>query len=179
MTKLLVLAMLDLKPMSGYDIKSMLQLNDAQRWGGVLIGSIYNALKKLEKDGFIEVDSIESTGHRQKAIYRITEKGKAYERQLTIDALEESSVVYPTKLYSGVSFAFKLKKGEAIEALEKQKKILDDEYNALSIGFEAKKSAMQGEIPSLTMLVFENMFEIVRLQQSFVNKAIEAIDKEV
>lgn len=33
MTRLLVLAMLGLKPMTGYDIKVMLELNDAERWG--------------------------------------------------------------------------------------------------------------------------------------------------
>ena len=38
--------------MSGYDIKQMLQTMDAKRWGGVLIGSIYYALKKLEKNGY-------------------------------------------------------------------------------------------------------------------------------
>lgn len=131
MTRLLVLAMLGLKPMTGYDIKVMLELSYAERWGGVLIGSIYNALKKLEKDGYIEVASIESTGRRQKAIYQITEKGREHEQELIIEALEKSSVVYPTILYSGVSFAFKLPKAKCVEALEKQKKILEQEEQAL------------------------------------------------
>ncbi|WP_249529548.1 PadR family transcriptional regulator [Paenibacillus brevis] len=49
MTRLLVLGMLDMKPMSGYDIQQMLQTTDAERWSGVLIGSIYHALKKWIK----------------------------------------------------------------------------------------------------------------------------------
>lgn len=178
MTKLLVLAMLGLKPMTGYDIKVMLELNDAERWGGVLIGSIYNALKKLEKDGYIEVASIESTGLRQKAIYQITEKGKAYEQQLIIEALEQSSVVYPTTLYSGVSFAFKLPNEKAICALEKQKKILDDEEKAITVGYQAKMHEMQGEIPELTQLAFANMLEIVKVQQKFVQQAIKIMQKD-
>ena len=76
MTRLLVLAMLGLKPMTGYDIKVMLELSDAERWGGVLIGSIYNALKKLEKDGYIEVASIESTGHRQKQFIKLLKRAE-------------------------------------------------------------------------------------------------------
>ncbi len=49
MTKLLVLAILDMKAMSGYDIQQMMQTTDAQRWGAVQVGSIYHALKKLEE----------------------------------------------------------------------------------------------------------------------------------
>ncbi len=178
MTKLLVLAMLGLKPMTGYDIKVMLELSDAERWGGVLIGSIYNALKKLEKDGYIEVASIESTGLRQKAIYQITEKGKVHEQELIIEALEKSSVAYPTTLYSGVSFAFKLPNTRAIEALEMQQKILEHEEKAILAGFEAKRIAMQGELPALTQLAFDNMLEIVKVQWKFVNQAIEIMKKD-
>lgn len=46
MTRLLVLGMLNVQPMSGYDVQQGLQMTDAERWGGVLIGSIYHALKK-------------------------------------------------------------------------------------------------------------------------------------
>ena len=48
MTKLLVLGLLDGGPMSGYDLQQKLGGADAERWGGVLPGSIYHALKKLE-----------------------------------------------------------------------------------------------------------------------------------
>lgn len=178
MTKLLVLAMLSIKPMSGYDIKAMLKLIDAERWSGILIGSIYNALNKLEKDGYIEVSRIESTGHRQKAIYRITEEGREYEKLLIVEALEKSSVLYPTQLYSGISFAYKLEKEEAVGALEKQRSILLNEYNTLLNGLEAKKEAAEYDISSFTMLVFNNMFETIKLQQEFINQAISLIEKD-
>lgn len=47
MTKLLVLGLLD-GAMSGYDLQQKLGGADAEQWGGVLPGSIYHALKKLE-----------------------------------------------------------------------------------------------------------------------------------
>ncbi len=46
LTRMLVLSLLDYEPMSGYDIKQMLEMTDAERRGGVLIGSIYHALKE-------------------------------------------------------------------------------------------------------------------------------------
>ncbi|MFR4561382.1 MAG: PadR family transcriptional regulator [Flavonifractor plautii] len=67
MTKLLVLGLLDGGPMSGYDLQQKLGGADAERWGGVLPGSIYHALKKLEGEGCIALAGVEQTGHRQKA----------------------------------------------------------------------------------------------------------------
>ena len=55
MTKLLVLGLLDGGPMSGYDLQQKLGGADAERWGGVLPGSIYHALKKLEVEGYQEL----------------------------------------------------------------------------------------------------------------------------
>lgn len=147
--------------------------------GGVVFSlALYTMLWKAWKDGYIEVASIESTGHRQKAIYQITDKGKAYEQDLIIEALEKSSVVYPTTLYSGVAFAFKLPNEQASHALEKQREILEDEEKAIAAGYQAKLNAMQGEIPKLTQLAFDNMLEIVKVQLKFVNQAIQIMEKD-
>ena len=87
MTKLLVLGLLDGGPMSGYDLQQKLGGADAERWGGVLPGSIYHALKKLEGEGCIALAGVEQTGHRQKAVYRITEAGRSHLHTLIADAL--------------------------------------------------------------------------------------------
>lgn len=175
MTRLLVLGMLDMKPMSGYDIQQTLQLIDAERWGSVLIGSIYHALKKLELEGYVEIASIEQTGHRQKAIYRITEKGKKHLKELVRDALKESSVSYPSTLYSGISFCDKLTVEECLQALEEQHLILNEEYLAVKKGMEEKSAAMQNNLPPLVKLVFDNMFAMIAQQQMFITKAMEII----
>lgn len=96
MTKLLVLGLLDGGPMSGYDLQQKLGGADAERWGGVLPGSIYHALKKLEGEGCIALAGVEQTGHRQKAVYRITEAGRNHLHTLIADALRASSALYPT-----------------------------------------------------------------------------------
>ena len=83
--RLLVLWLLDNEPMSGYDIKQMLQTMDAKRWGGVLIGSIYYALKKLEKNEYICVTDMEQAQYRPRVTYSITQKGKKYLRTLILN----------------------------------------------------------------------------------------------
>jgi DNA-binding PadR family transcriptional regulator len=170
--------MLDVQPLSGYDIQQMLRLSDAERWGGVLIGSIYHALKKMEQEGYIEIKSIEQTGLRQKAVYCITDKGREYLKTLTLESLETASPVYPTTLYSGLSFSHKLTEQDALAALEKQRESLKKEREALEYGLKTKNEAMQNHIPPMTQLIFEHMFGQIKLQQDFVDQAIQLLKKQ-
>ncbi|MCR6098028.1 PadR family transcriptional regulator [Salipaludibacillus agaradhaerens] len=178
MTRLLVLGMLDMHPMSGYDVKQMLQLNDAERWAGVLIGSIYHALKKLEKEGHIEITSIEHTGHRQKAIYQITDQGRSHLHELVVDTLSSPAVVYPSSLYSGLSLSHKLDSEEALDALNKQQAHLEEERRALQHGLELKNATMHNTIPPMTKLIFDHMFTVIDQQQVFINKAINLLEND-
>lgn len=172
MTRILVLGLLDVQPMSGYDIQQMLRLSDAERWGGVLIGSIYHALKKMAKEGLVAIDSLEQTGNRQKAIYRITETGKTHLAELVTDSLAISSVQYPSSLYSGLSFIEKITREDALKALNNQLVTLEKEYQALENGLRLKDIAMQHTIPPMTTLIFDNMFALVKQQRILVENAI-------
>ncbi len=178
MTRLLVLGILDVQPMSGYDIQQTLQMTDAERWGGVLIGSIYHALKKMEHEGYVAVTSIEQTGHRQKAIYSITDSGRTYLQSLIKESLKASSVLYPSTLYSALSFYEKVPVEECQRALEEQRSVLTNEYSAVKRGLEAKENAMQNNIPPMVNLIMENMFSIIKQQQDFVDKALELLENE-
>lgn len=178
LTRLLVLGILDVQPMSGYEIQQALQMTDAERWGGVLIGSIYHALKKMEQEGYVEITSIELTGHRQKAVYAITESGRNYLQTLIQDSLKASSVLYPSTLYSGLSFYEKLSAEECRKALEEQRVVLKEEYRAVKSGFEAKDAAMQHKIPPMVNLIMDNMFSIIKQQQDFVDKALALLETE-
>lgn len=174
MTRLFVLGFLNIKPLSGYDIQQILLLNDTERWGGVLVGSIYHALKKMEKEELIEVDSIEHTGHRQKAIYRITPRGKEHFIELLAKSLAESSAVFPSSLYTALSFIDNLPKEQVITALEKQYEFLENETAELQKGLIEKRNAM-GELPSLSTLVFNNMFDTYERQKTFIKEIISVM----
>lgn len=143
MTRLLVLGLLDEQPMSGYDIQQKIIGADAERWGGVLVGSIYHALKKLEQEKYIELSGIEQTGHRQKAVYKITDRGKDYLQSIIFDALRESSVIYPTSLYSGLSLLDKIPRENARQALEEQKK---DSWMKNSVLLKREKKRMRQQV---------------------------------
>lgn len=176
MTKLLVLGLLKKEPLSGYDIQTMLAMSDAESWGGVLVGSIYHALKTLDKDGYIEIASIEQTGHRQKAIYRITDTGIEHLNSLILEALQTSSVSYPTALYSGLNFMNYISVEQCTHALESQKKELEKEINKLHEGLTVKKEFMNEDISQISKLAFENMFSIVQQQLNFIDKVIQLLN---
>ncbi|MGM0216624.1 PadR family transcriptional regulator [Enterococcus sp. AZ109] len=178
MTKLLVLALLSMQPMSGYEIKGMLEQSDSQRWAGALPGSIYNALKKLEAAGYVEVATIENQGHRQKAIYKITKAGQQYQAQLILEALGDPKVNYPTSLYSGIGLAHQLPKDEAVQALKDHKAKLQKEIIEVKQGLIAKENAMQGEIPALSKVVFDHMFETIESQIRLIEQTITIIEKQ-
>ena len=168
----LVLGLLDGGPMSGYDLQQKLGGADAERWGGVLPGSIYHALKKLEGEGCIALAGVEQTGHRQKAVYRITEAGRNHLHTLIADALRASSALYPTTLYSALSLADKLPPAEVRLALEEQRRRLEAEYAALERGRAGNEGQ---EVPPLARITIDNMVDIVQRQRRCVEELLAAV----
>lgn len=75
MIRSLILYYLNVKPTHGYEIQKFLQLSGIDNWAKIQSGSIYYALTKLEKDGYVEVFREEKNGARIRKIYAITEAG--------------------------------------------------------------------------------------------------------
>ncbi len=175
MTQIFVLGLLDLQPMSGYDIQQALQGVDVEQWGGILVGSIYHALKTLEKGGYVEVQGVEQTGHRQKAIYRITDKGRGHLQTLVLQALRAQPALYPTHFYAGLTFLNKCPAPQVRSALEKQYESLEAEYAALQCGWDQKKAAFKGDLPPVVQYTFDHMFQTLRLQMEFLQKILSTV----
>ena len=158
------------------DIQQTINRADAGRWGGVLPGSVYHALKKLEQEGEIALTEVAHTGHRQRALYRITNSGRGRLRQLTAQAPREPAGLYPTALYSGLSLLDQISRAEARQALEDHKRALEAEYRALEAG--ERSNAETGEaVSTLSRLTIENMFDIIQQQMEFVEKLLHALEE--
>jgi DNA-binding PadR family transcriptional regulator len=67
-----VLGMLGLGAMSGYDIKNFIDISTRHFWS-VSYGQLYPELNRLEAAGLIRSDQPE--GGRRRTVYRLTEKG--------------------------------------------------------------------------------------------------------
>ena len=96
-TRLLVLGVVRIfQPVHGYEVRRELVTWRAQEWASVKPGSIYNALKTLTRDGFLEVVGTDQVGGRpERTTYEITDAGR---HQLTTDVaqmLAEVADEYP------------------------------------------------------------------------------------
>lgn len=174
MARLMVLGLLTNGPMSGYQLHQTLQMLQSDKWAGILPGSIYHALKKMEKEHLVELDSVEQTGHRSKAIYRITPQGETELKRLVLESLSSSSIAFPTALYSGLSFLQQIPAEQALNALEEQLAVVKRDYAELKAG-EQEKNAAVGELPLLVRLSFDNMYNQFELHLSFLQKLKAAL----
>lgn len=175
MARLMVLGLLQMKPMTGYEMQQILQTSKTDLWAGVLPGSIYHALKKMEKEELVAIEAVEQTGHRTKAIYKITEKGSIAFRALISESLAESSVMLPSQLYTAISFIQHLPAEQAVLALKEQKAILEQGLQEQMMGIEKKREAM-AKLDTLTELTAQNIFKQYELQIEFVQKLIAQYD---
>ncbi|MFE8703542.1 PadR family transcriptional regulator [Cytobacillus sp. FJAT-54145] len=176
MTRLMVLGILRSKSMSGYEIQQILQVSEADRWAGILPGSIYHALKKMEKEELVEVDKVEQTGHRIKAIYKITSKGEEEFQKLLLQSLKSSSVSLPSELYTGLSFIHSALKEDVLEALRAQKELLIKELRRHKEGIEVKRKYM--EVDAITELTFENIYKQYDIQIELMDSLINIYEKK-
>ncbi|MBV7506289.1 PadR family transcriptional regulator [Bacillus sp. sid0103] len=70
-----ILGFLYEEPMSGYDIKQMME-NSVSYFFDASFGAIYPALRKMEKEGLVEKQVIQQDGKPNKNLFVITESGK-------------------------------------------------------------------------------------------------------
>ena len=81
-------------------------------------------------------------------------------------------------MYTGISLAYELPKAEVIEKLKQNRENLILESQAVKTGMNVKEKALQGEIPRLTKIVFEHMFNVIEEQIRLIDATINALDKK-
>ena len=118
-TRLLVLGVVRIfQPVHGYVVRRELVTWRAQDWASIKPGSIYNALKTLSRDGYLEVVGTDQVGGRpERTTYRLTAVG---EEEFRLLLREEWWTVRPPidPLMAAISFIGFVTRGEAIAALE-------------------------------------------------------------
>ncbi|WP_428865038.1 PadR family transcriptional regulator [Clostridium sediminicola] len=101
--KVLILYYLSIKSTHGYEIQKFIQTNHMDKWTKIQSGSIYYALNKLEKHGFIVLKEEIGSGSKARKIYEITDKGRDELKELVKKELDselfsigsDKFIIYP------------------------------------------------------------------------------------
>lgn len=174
MVRLLILGLLSLRPMSGYQIQQYLQLSKVDQWSDILPGSIYHALKKLDSDGLITLQSTEQTGMRTKAIYAITEAGRQEYRRLLREAWRTPPRSLPSDFYLLLSFVDDLPRAEVIQSLQDSIAQLEEALANWQAGLAAKEAAM-GFLPPIIKATFAHGETRMEADLRFLRYLVETL----
>lgn len=178
LTRLAVLGCLMQWPMSGYQIQLILQVSQTEQWAGILPGSVYHALKKLEKEGLVLLKGTEKTGNRLKSIYEITPAGKEEFTKLLKEAWQTPCLHFPSNIYGALSFLDTLQLEEVLPLIEKQIGALKDELDEWNSGETAKARFYHTELPDYMKAVFENGRKHIELDIELLKKLQKTLPRE-
>ncbi|SMC22105.1 transcriptional regulator, PadR family [Clostridium acidisoli DSM 12555] len=138
MVRALILYFLSIKPTHGYDIQRFIEINGMDQWARIQSGSIYYALNKLEKQGFIYTLREERNGARIRKIYAINDNGKEeLRRTLKEELLKPIDGVESDKFMIYLMFN-RLTKDEIISGVREHIKSLEEKKKWWEKGRELK-----------------------------------------
>ena len=138
-TELLELAILGLlkeKPMHGYELKKRLSFLLGHFWT-VSYGSLYPALKRLEKGGAIERAYSVKEKTRNRNVFRITRRGEAEFIRMLGDADASNSLSDPEKFDIRMAFFQYLQPEVRLDLLRKRRELVEEQLAK----FKAYKSS--------------------------------------
>jgi DNA-binding PadR family transcriptional regulator len=140
-TRLLILGVVRIfQPVHGYFVRRELLSWRAEQWANINPGSIYNALRTLSKEGFLEeVSEPQEAGARPKTSYRLTPDGEAEFMTMLRDAFWALNEYAPDLMYAAVGFMTFLPRDEVIAALEHRVAQIE----ALKAGLDYKAQALR------------------------------------
>jgi len=116
-TRLLILGVVRIfQPVHGYFVRRELLSWRADQWANINPGSIYNALRTLTKDGFLEEAA--DGGPRGRTSYRLTPDGETEFMTMLHEAFWSLNEYAPDRMYAAVGFMHYLPRDEVIAALD-------------------------------------------------------------
>ena len=161
-TSIVICGMLLQGEMNAYDMLKMIDNMNMQYWHPIGATTLYETCIRLEKKGFIE-DTDKSDN---KAIYRITESGKA-ELKSTVCALFERVDFDSVWFCLAVIYSSVLTKKE-LEAEKKKRAALLDEYEKGTI--ENRDKMLAAKAPYIDICAIDRMIQIIQMEKETLGK---------
>lgn len=174
-TRLVVLgAVRQFQPVHGYFLRRELMTWHVDQWANIQPGSIYNALKSLKQDGYIEESGTEAAGNRpERTVYKMTALGDVELMRMLRQALWVVEPFDTKPVMALTSFMFLLSRAEITAALKFR--IAEIDAKVASNGFDIDDVARSTTTPAYVRELFELSSLRLRAEQQWAKDIYERI----
>lgn len=161
-TRLLILGAVRIfQPVHGYHVRRELVSWDVDRWAHLNPGSVYNALRRLSRDGLLVESATEPglLGAPRTTAYSLTAEGEAEFMSLIRGAIATVDEYAPDSLMAGIAFMWALSRSEVLTLLEGRLKQIAEKEHGLEDKLEKFRchAEMPDHVQELPRLVFAQM----------------------
>ncbi|MRX43328.1 PadR family transcriptional regulator [Agromyces kandeliae] len=174
-TRLVVLgAVHQFQPTHGYFLRRELMTWHVDEWANIQSGSIYNALRSLEQEGYVVEAGTETSGKRPaRTTYRTTPQGEVELLRMLRETLWNVEPFDTTAAMAIASFMFILSRQEVIAGLEHRVNKID----ALVVenGFNIEDTARSETTPKYVREIFELSSARLRGEQEWARELVARI----
>ena len=163
--RLLVLGLLQQRPMHGYELKRIAHENRIESWSGVLARSIYHALKTMQREQLITTTREQKPATRPRVVYSITPSGRRALKHLVKQALAAPVRGFPTDLYGALLHIEAVSPREKADVLARQIHSLEAEIADWS---GARPKQLGSSAPA--SLLFDNALRHMRMNLDLLKR---------
>jgi DNA-binding PadR family transcriptional regulator len=174
-TRLVVLgAVRVFQPVHGYFLRRELMTWQVDEWANINPGSIYNALRTLTREGFLEEVDTEAEGARPaRTTYRLTGNGEDEFFVLLRQALWTVETFDPTPVHASLSFMCALTRREVIDAFEHRVSEIDAKI--LASGYAIEAVLASDTTPHFVREMFDITTSRLRGEQDWARQLIKRL----
>lgn len=174
-TRLVVLgAVRVFQPVHGYFLRRELMTWQVDEWANINPGSIYNALRSLTREGFLEEVETEAAGARPtRTTYRLTGDGEDEFLSLLRQALWQVETFDPTPVHASLSFMWALTRREVIDAFEHR--IAEIDAKVLASGYAVDQVLTSETTPDFVREMFDLTVARLRGEQEWARHLVKRL----
>jgi len=160
MVQLLVLYFLSIKATHGYEIQRFIQHNYMDEWNSIKSGSIYYAMSKLEKKGYITLVEKIGLSEKSRKVYKITEEGKSALRKMALEELLKPLTGVKSEKFLVYPITANMSKEDLLDAINQHLHSLNEQMQRIQYWFDQKKEGAS----AIELSTFNVMFDTLNSQ---------------
>jgi DNA-binding PadR family transcriptional regulator len=174
-TRLVVLgAVRVFQPVHGYFLRRELMTWQVDQWANINPGSIYNALRSLTREGFLEEVDTESEGARSaRTTYRLTNDGETEFLVLLRRALWTVETFDPQPIMATLSFMWALSRQEVVDALDHR--VAEIDAKVLASGYAVEQVLTHDSTPQFVREMFDLTTSRLRGEQDWARQLVKQL----